>query len=74
MVTAIKYLPLVYVALSNNMGPLFTAILSFLCIGEKLKRIDIAVLIISFLGILLMILNTPERDESNSLDETGNPE
>jgi drug/metabolite transporter (DMT)-like permease len=53
--TSVKYLPLVYVALSSNMGPLVTALFSCFFIKVPVQKIDIMVLIISFIGVALLI-------------------
>lgn len=44
------------------MGPLFTAILSYFILKERLKLIDIAVLITSFAGILLLIFGAQQKE------------
>ena len=53
--TSVKYLPLVYIGLSSNMGPLVTALFSYFLIRVPVQKIDIIVLIISFIGVAILI-------------------
>ena len=55
MITGVKYLPLVYIALATNLSPLFTAVLSYIIFKEKLKPLDIGVLFVSFIGVIILI-------------------
>ncbi len=58
--TAVKGLPPVYVALSSNFSPLFTALLSYVMIKVPITKLDIQVLIISFIGVGILISGTPD--------------
>ena len=58
--TAVKGLPPVYVALSSNFSPLITALLSYVLIKVPITRLDIQILIISFIGVGVLISGTPE--------------
>ena len=58
--TAVKGLPPVYVALSSNFSPLITALLSYVMIKVPITRLDIQVLIISFIGVGILISGTPD--------------
>jgi drug/metabolite transporter (DMT)-like permease len=58
--TAIKGLPPVYVALSSNFSPLITALLSFLLLKVAITKLDIQILIISFIGVGVLISGTPD--------------
>ena len=53
---AVKQLPLVEVALVTNLMPLFTAFFGCLFLGERLNQFEIFVLIVSFTGVVIMIL------------------
>jgi drug/metabolite transporter (DMT)-like permease len=53
--TSVKYLPLVYVSLISNLGPLFTAILSYILFKKGLSKLDTMILIVSFFGVSLLI-------------------
>ena len=53
--TSAKYLPLVIVALCQNLSPLLTAVLSYFFIKKGLTYLDTAVLIVSFGGVVLLI-------------------
>ncbi len=64
MYTAIQALPLIMVVLVKNTGPLVTAVLSYLILKERLTRFDVALLLISFSGVVLLINGIDK--ESNS--------
>eukprot|EP00347_Sterkiella_histriomuscorum_P012203 403369499 len=68
MMYGIKYMPLVQVALALNLSPLFTATLSYLILKEKLKPIDIIVLVVSFIGVIILITgaNYSSTTETNA--------
>jgi len=48
-------LPLVEIALITNLMPLFTALIGYFYLKEKLETFDVVVLIVSFGGILVLI-------------------
>ena len=56
--TSVKYLPLVYVSLSSNLGPLVTALFSYFWIRVPVAKIDIIILIVSFIGVAILITGT----------------
>lgn len=56
--TSVKYLPLVFVSLSSNMGPLVTALFSYFLIRVPVARVDMIILIISFIGVAILITGT----------------
>jgi drug/metabolite transporter (DMT)-like permease len=72
--TSVRYLPLVYVALVSNLGPLFTALCSYYYLKKGLSRLDQIILLISFVGVILLI--TGDVSKTNTLvdpnNETGN--
>jgi drug/metabolite transporter (DMT)-like permease len=53
--TAIKYLPLVVASLIQNLSPLFTAIFSCIFLKKGLTKLKTAVLIVSFIGVVVML-------------------
>ena len=53
--TAVKYLPLIYVSLVTSLSPLLTAIFSYFIFKKGLSKLDIAVLIVSFIGVIILI-------------------
>ena len=61
----IKYLPLVIVALVNNLTPLATAIMSFYILKVKLSPLDAIVLLVSFIGIVVLITGSVKSNESS---------
>ena len=56
--TSVKYLPLVYTSLAANLGPLLTAVFSYVILKKGLSRVDTMVLVISFLGVVIMIFGS----------------
>jgi drug/metabolite transporter (DMT)-like permease len=52
---AIKYFPLVLVSLVTNITPLLVALVSYFLYKVGLARMDIANLILSFLGVAILI-------------------
>ncbi|CDW77318.1 membrane protein [Stylonychia lemnae] len=71
LMIAVKYLPLVFIALASNMAPLFTALLSYLIIREKLKPLDISVLLISFVGVIILITGAPDTKNEPQQNQIG---
>jgi len=69
--TAIKGLPPVYVALSSNFGPLITALLSFLFLKVSISKLDIQILIISFIGVAVLIFGTPDQLQADIAIESN---
>lgn len=53
--TSIKYLPLVYASLIQNLSPLYIALFSCVFLKKGLSKLDTAVLLVSFLGVIIMI-------------------
>ena len=53
--TAIKYLPLVVASLIQNLSPLFTAIFSYIFLKKGLTKLRAAVLVVSFIGVVVML-------------------
>lgn len=64
--TSVRYLPLVYVALVSNLGPLFTAFFSYLWLKKGLTSLDLKVLAISFFGVALLVTGTIETTKSDA--------
>ena len=69
--TSVKYLPLVYVSLSSNLGPLVTALFSYFLIRVRVAKIDIIILIVSFIGVAILITGTVQDP---SFVEISSPE
>ena len=65
-IIAIKYLPLVLVALVMNTMPLFTAVFGYFLLGEGLKPIEKICLVISFGGVAVMITGNNQNFSSES--------
>ena len=59
--TSVKYLPLVYVSLVQNLGPLLTAVFSFFFLNKGLNKMDLTVLLVSFGGVILLITGMQEN-------------
>ncbi len=58
--TCIKYFPLVLVSLVTNIAPLLIALFSWYFYGVGLSKLDLSVLIVSFAGVLILILGSGE--------------
>jgi len=69
--TSVKYLPLVYVSLSSNLGPLMTALFSYFLIRVPVSKLDVIILIISFIGVAILITGTVQDP---SFVDTSSPE
>lgn len=61
MYTSAKSLPLVFVALCQNLTPLLTAVFSYMYLRKGLTNLDIGVLLISFVGVALLITGSLEQ-------------
>ncbi|TNV77077.1 hypothetical protein FGO68_gene5109 [Halteria grandinella] len=68
--TSIKYLPLVYIALSQNMSPLLTALLSYLFLKKGLNILDTLVLLVSFGGVALLITGAQYSGPQTSVEQS----
>ena len=64
--TSVKYLPLVVVGLMYNLQPIITLLLSYLFLKKGLSRLDIAVLLVSFIGVYVMITGTTNNTDANT--------
>lgn len=53
---------MVYVGLCQNLGPLFTAVLSFFILKLALSRLNIVVLMVSLVGVFLIITGSSKAD------------
>jgi len=63
--TSVKYLPLVYVSLVSNIGPLFIAIFSWLKFNKGLNWNEIITLIVSFIGVCVLVTGNTSQKENN---------
>jgi drug/metabolite transporter (DMT)-like permease len=61
--TAVRELPLAYVALISNLGPLFTALFSYLWVRSSVSRLDLYVLGISFVGVAMLITGSTANNQ-----------
>lgn len=64
---AVRYLPLVEVALITNLMPLFTALFGYWLLKEVLTIADVIMLFASFSGIVVLILGGQSAKESAHL-------
>lgn len=67
----IKYFPLVYVSIVANTAPLLIAFFAYVIYKERLTALDIAVLIISFIGVSVLITGSFEQQDSSELMQTA---
>ena len=56
--TSLKYLPLVVVTLILNTAPLLTVLFSFILYRVSISKLDMAVLILSFIGVVIMLFGS----------------
>ena len=59
--TIVKYLSLVYIGLAQNIAPLVTIVMSYFMIGEQLKRSDLMMIGITFVGVTFITLGFDEK-------------
>ena len=65
---AIEYIPLVEANLILNLAPLFVALIAYRFMNEVLNKFDIFCLFIAIVGIILMVVGSP--DENSTLDSS----
>ena len=51
-----KYLPLTFIAIVNNMGPLVAIILAFFILKERIKGFEIVMIVLTVLGVLVVVI------------------
>ena len=71
--TSVKYLPLVYTSLTANLGPLLTAVFSYIFLKKGLSRMDSVILVVSFAGVVIMILGSFQADSQPNTVESLEP-
>jgi drug/metabolite transporter (DMT)-like permease len=64
---AIKYFPLVLVSLVSNITPLLVAVFSYILYRVGLSKMDIANLIISFLGVAILITGGQNQNQGEQI-------
>ncbi len=62
-------MPLVEVSLISNLMPLFTALLGFWLLKEAISKLDILTLLVSFAGIVVLIMGG-EQSEGSATERT----
>jgi drug/metabolite transporter (DMT)-like permease len=67
--TSVKYLPLVYVSLVSNIGPLFIAIFSWLLFKKGLNRNETITLIVSFIGVCILVTGNTSQTDNTLINE-----
>ena len=69
--TIVKYLSLIYIGLAQNVAPMVTIIMSYYMTGEKLKIIDIFIILITFIGVSLISygFNSENLNFGDEVDE-----
>lgn len=63
--TGIKYFPVIFVTLVQNISPLMIALFSYLLYKVSLSRLDSLNLVISFTGVIILITGTLNGDASS---------
>lgn len=67
----VKYFSLTTVGVTQNLAPLITVVLAYYILSEKLAFFQIAALIISFAGILIVILGGDVEDDTHYGQDAG---
>lgn len=49
-----KYLPLIYLGVCENMVPLITSFLSYVLLRQYVSKLDIILVVTSFVGLVIM--------------------
>ena len=62
MIQAIRVLPLVEVSLILSTSPLFTAVLAYFILRDKLTFFEIICLLCSFSGVVIIILGKSDSE------------
>ena len=65
---SIKCFPLVFVSLFASIYPLLVALLSYILYKVALSKIDVGVLIVSFVGVIFLIIGS--IDDGKGEEET----
>ena len=52
--TIVKYLEMTYIGIAQNLTPLLTIIMAYFMVGEKIKSIDVFMIIIGFVGVVMV--------------------
>lgn len=63
MNSLVKYFPLSTIAVIINLNPIFTMFLGYFILKEKVTKLDVLCLIISFIAVLMMIFGMNKDDD-----------
>jgi len=69
--TAIQNLPIFIVSLVINLAPIFTSILAFIFLKERISKTEVFALIFAFVGVYILISSSPQKEE-NQMDSNSN--
>ncbi|TNV77669.1 hypothetical protein FGO68_gene8459 [Halteria grandinella] len=67
--TCIKYFPLVFVSLVQNIAPLLIALFSYYFYAVGLSRHDMIILMLSFIGVIVLITGSLDSNEESDTTE-----
>lgn len=71
---AIQSLPIFIVSLVINLAPIFTSILGFVFLSERISKSEVFALVLAFVGVYILISspqeqNNSEKNSSSTIDE-----
>ena len=61
----IKYFPLVFVSLVQNLAPLLVALTSYVLYKQALTHLDTSVLLVSFIGVIMLVTGGAKKENIN---------
>ena len=61
----IKYFPLVFVSLVQNLAPLLVALTSYVLYKQALTHLDTSVLLLSFIGVIMLVTGGAKKSNIN---------
>ena len=60
---------MIYIGLAQNVTPLVTIVMSYFMTGEKLKKIDIGLIFVTFIGVTLISIGFGRVKEELQIDD-----
>jgi drug/metabolite transporter (DMT)-like permease len=64
--TAIKYLPIFIVSLVINLAPIFTSIMGFIFLKERITRIEVFALLLAFSGVYILVSSSTSSSSTDT--------
>jgi len=64
--TAIKYLPIFIVSLVINLSPIFTSIMGFMFLKERITRTEVFALVLAFSGVYILVSSSANSNSNDT--------